>query len=107
MSPVARTKVRPRSAHSPRHNCVGTACSQNRDGASMSGIDISLTDRRREYILAEFRCAFVKAKLAQLDIEAAATALRNKIITIEEAVAMFWDSEAIHFLGLDLRGDAE
>jgi hypothetical protein len=59
---------------------------------------------RREYILAEFRCAVVKAKLAQLDIEATALALKCGIITAEQAVGLFWDSEGVSFLGLELSG---
>jgi hypothetical protein len=59
-------------------------------------------DHRREYILSEFRCAIAKAKLALLDLEAAALALRFNIVTPDQAVAMFWDSEAVHFLGLEL-----
>lgn len=61
---------------------------------------------RREYILAEFRCALIRAKLAQLDIEAVGSALKHNIISPEQAVAMFWGSEAIHFLGLELGGAA-
>jgi hypothetical protein len=67
--------------------------------------NVNLADRRREYLLAEFRCALIKAKLAQLDIEAVAIALKHKIVTPEQAVAMFWQSEAVHFLGLELAGD--
>jgi hypothetical protein len=59
-------------------------------------------DHRRAYILSEFRCAVAKAKLAQLDLEAAALALHFNIVTPDQAVAMFWDSEAVHFLGLEL-----
>jgi hypothetical protein len=59
---------------------------------------------RRDYILAEFRCALVRAKLAQLDVEAVALALTYGIITAEQAVGFFWDSEAIRFLGLELAG---
>jgi hypothetical protein len=59
---------------------------------------------RREYILAEFRCALARAKLAQLDIEATALALKHGIITAEQAVSLFWDSEATCFLGLELGG---
>lgn len=61
-------------------------------------------NRRRDYILAEFRCALIKAKLAQLDIEAAALALKYNLVTPEQAVELFWDSEAIQFIGLDLNG---
>jgi hypothetical protein len=57
---------------------------------------------RREYILAEFRCALIKARLAQCDIEAVGLALKHGIVTPEQAAAMFWESEAIHFLGLSL-----
>lgn len=59
---------------------------------------------RREYILAEFRCALIKARLAQLDIEATALALLHNIVTPEQAAAMFWDSDAIHFIGLEIQG---
>jgi hypothetical protein len=59
-------------------------------------------DNRREYILAEFRCALIKAKLAQLDIEAVALALKYNLVTPEQAAAMFWDSQAIQFVGLEL-----
>ncbi len=61
-------------------------------------------DARREYILAEFRCALLKAKLAQLDIEAVALALKFNIVTAEDAAAMFWDCDAIRFLGLEIGG---
>jgi len=59
-------------------------------------------DGRREYVLAEFRCALVRAKLAQLEIETIAIALKGSFVTAEEAVAMFWDSEPIAFLGLEM-----
>ena len=63
-------------------------------------------EARRTYVLAEFRCALVKAKLAQLDIEAIGLALKCNIVTAEQAVALFWDSEAVQFLGLELKGGA-
>lgn len=67
----------------------------------------AIDDGRREYILAEFRCALLKARLAQCDIEAVATALQLKIVSPEQAAEIFWDSPAIRFLGLKLRGDTE
>jgi hypothetical protein len=71
-----------------------------------TGDQITMIDARRDYVLAEFRCALMKAKLAVLDIEAVASALKYRIITPEQAVAFFWDSEAVHFLGLELKGAA-
>jgi hypothetical protein len=60
------------------------------------------TGRRKEYILAEFRCAVAKARLAEFDLEATIIALQFNLVTPEQAVEMFWDSEAIHFLGLEI-----
>lgn len=65
------------------------------------------SEHRRAYVLAEFRCALIKAKLAQLDIEAVASALTYNIISVEQAVALFWDSDAVHFLGLEVGGGVE
>jgi hypothetical protein len=62
---------------------------------------------RREYLIAEFRCALAKARLAQLDIEAVALALKANLVTPDQAVALFWDSEAIQFLGLQVTGEVE
>jgi hypothetical protein len=64
----------------------------------------STDEGKREYILAEFRCALAKAKLAARDIEAVGLALKNGVVTPEQAAAMFWDSEAIQFLGLNRFG---
>ena len=64
----------------------------------------SATDHngRREYILSELRCALIKARLAQCDIEAVAIALKSNVITPEQAAAMFWDCETVQFLGLEM-----
>ena len=57
---------------------------------------------RREYVLAELRCALLRAKLAALEIEAIATALRFGLVEPEQAVHWFWESHARQFLGIDL-----
>jgi hypothetical protein len=62
----------------------------------------TIDDGRRKYILAEFRCALIKARLAQCDIEAVAAALELRIVTPEQAAELFWDSPSIQFLGLKL-----
>jgi hypothetical protein len=72
----------------------------------MSDVKNNCTSGRRDYILAEFRCVLLKAKLAQHDIESVAIALELNIITPEQAASIFWDSEAIRFLGLRIGGDA-
>jgi hypothetical protein len=73
----------------------------------MNTLDLAaISNNRKEYVLAEFRCAIVKARLALLDLEAAALALKAGLVSPEQAVAMFWDSQAVQFLGLDLEAEA-
>jgi hypothetical protein len=62
-------------------------------------------DARREYVLAEFRCAAIKARLAEFEIQSVGLALKYRLISPEQAVTLFWDSEAIRFLGLELPGE--
>jgi hypothetical protein len=70
-------------------------------GVCMSARRFTIEDQN-EYVLAEFRCAVSKAKLAQYDIEAVALALKLRLVTAEQAVGMFWDSEAVRFVGIKL-----
>jgi hypothetical protein len=62
---------------------------------------------RRDYLLAEFRCALIRVKLAQYDIEAVACALKHNIVTPEEAIAMFFDADGVRLVGLELGGVAQ
>jgi hypothetical protein len=70
-------------------------------GVGMSARKFTIEDQN-EYVLAEFRCALIKTKLAQYDIEAVALALKLRLVTAEQAVGMFWDSEAVRFVGITL-----
>jgi hypothetical protein len=54
---------------------------------------------RREYLLAELRCAAARARLAVLDIEAVGIALKHNIINPEQAVYLLTDADAIGFVG--------
>jgi hypothetical protein len=64
----------------------------------------SADEARRDYVLAEFRCAVIKARLAELEIQSVGLALKYRLVSPEQAVELFWDSEAVQFLGLELRG---
>lgn len=61
---------------------------------------------RRHYVLAELRCASLRAQLAQLDIETAAIALAGNVVTAEQAVAMIEDSDAAFFVSVRQEGAA-
>lgn len=60
---------------------------------------------RRHYVLAELRCASLRAQLARLDIETAAIALAGDVVTPDQAIAMIEDTEAAWFVTLQ-QGDA-
>jgi hypothetical protein len=53
---------------------------------------------RREYLLAELRCAALRAKLWQHDIEAIGVALKGCLIEPEQAVALLDDCDALRLL---------
>jgi len=52
----------------------------------------------REYVLAELRCAHLRARLAQLDIEAAGIALRAHMIAPEVALEWLADADALKYV---------
>jgi hypothetical protein len=105
---MAWTAIYPWPAqHTHDHRVVLAAAADCGMGEPMNAEqDAVSAEARRDYVLAEFRCALIRAKLAQLDIEAAAVALKYKIVTPEQALVMFWESEGVQFLGLELKGSA-
>jgi hypothetical protein len=54
-----------------------------------------------EYLLAELRCAALRARLWQADIEAVGVALRGGLISPEQAVALLADCDCLHLLGTE------
>jgi hypothetical protein len=53
---------------------------------------------RREYILAELRCAYLRAQLQQADITAVAMALKAEWITPEQAVTALEECDAFQVI---------
>jgi len=60
---------------------------------------------RVDYLLAEFRCAVLRARLWQADIEAVGIALKGGLIHPEQALELLRDCDALHLVGTD-REDA-
>jgi hypothetical protein len=52
-----------------------------------------------DYLLAELRCASLRARLLQLDIEAIGIALKGGIIVPEQALALLDDVDALRIVG--------
>ncbi len=54
---------------------------------------------RVEYLLAELRCASLRARLAQADIEAVGLALKGGLISPDQAVLLLADADCLGFVG--------
>lgn len=64
-------------------------------------------NHKREYVLAELRCALIKARLAQVEIETAAVAFKHNLVTSEGVAAMLSDSDVVRFIGIEIGGGVE
>jgi hypothetical protein len=53
---------------------------------------------RADYVLAELRCAALRARLWQADIEAVGLALRHGLISADEAIEDLHDCGALHLV---------
>jgi hypothetical protein len=54
---------------------------------------------RHEYLLAELRCATLRARLWQADIEAVGLALKGALITPEQALELLHDCDVLRLVG--------
>jgi len=54
---------------------------------------------RVDYLLAELRCAAIRARLWQADIDAVGLALKVGLITPEQALGLLADCDALHHVG--------
>jgi hypothetical protein len=55
---------------------------------------------RREYLLAELRCAALRARLWHSDIEAVGIALKGGLISCDQAIDLLHDCDALHLVGV-------
>jgi len=53
---------------------------------------------RRDYLLAELRCAALRARLWQSDIEAVGLALKGGLIDADQALGLLADCDALHLV---------
>jgi hypothetical protein len=51
-----------------------------------------------EYLLAELRCASLRARLLQADIDAIGIALKSDLITTEEAIDLLHDCDLLRYI---------
>jgi hypothetical protein len=55
---------------------------------------------RRDYLLAELRCAALRARLWQADIEAVGLALKAGLVEPEQALELLHDCDALYLVGV-------
>ena len=67
------------------------------DGRHASSIN---SNSRREYLIAELRCAALRARLWQADIESVGVALKHEWISPEQALEALHDCDALRLVGL-------
>jgi hypothetical protein len=53
---------------------------------------------RREYLMAELRCASLRARLAQADIDAVGMALKSGLIEPEQALELLADCDCLQLI---------
>jgi len=68
-----------------------------RAAAHALGGDISGRDRR-SYLLQELRCASLRARLWQADIDAVGLALKGGLVTPDQALEMLADCDCLHLI---------
>lgn len=62
-------------------------------------------DKLRETLLAEFRRAVLRTKLAATDIETVGVALKHRLITVQQAMELLNAQDALDWLSLDRRDE--
>jgi hypothetical protein len=55
---------------------------------------------RVDYLVAELRCAALRARLWQADIEAVGMALKAGLVEPEQALELLADCDALHLVGI-------
>ena len=52
-----------------------------------------------DYLLAELRCAALRARILQADVEAIGIALNSGLVTPDQALALLHDVDALRYVG--------
>lgn len=53
----------------------------------------------KNYLLAEFRCAALRARILSADIEAIGLALKHNLVTADQALELLHEVDALRLLG--------
>jgi hypothetical protein len=61
---------------------------------------------RRDYLLAELRCASLRARLRQADIDAVGLALKGRLIEPEQAIELLADCDCLQLISPKAEGAA-
>jgi hypothetical protein len=67
--------------------------------AGLSGFDACIAGGFTDYLVAEMRCASLRARILAADIEAVGLALKGGIITPDQALTLLDDVDALRIVG--------
>jgi len=65
---------------------------------SAAGRDQTPGMNYHDYVLAELRCAVLRARLAQEDIKAVGMALKGGVINADQAIEILGDCDALQYI---------
>jgi hypothetical protein len=90
----------PTEAGARQRNCrAALEREPGKEGTDMDNVvEPSADSNRISYVLAELRCASLRARLAQHDIEAVGLALKGKLIGSEQAVELLADCDCLRLI---------
>jgi len=57
-----------------------------------------MTQSYTEYVLSELRCAALRTRLAQADIDAVGLALRGGLVTADQAIEILGDCDCLQYV---------
>jgi hypothetical protein len=58
-----------------------------------------ITPEFRDYLIAELRCAALRTRILQADIEAIGIALKGRLVTPDQALELLHDVDALRLVG--------
>jgi len=63
------------------------------------GQNAAVPDGFHDYLIAEIRCASLRARILQSEIDAIGIALKGGLITVEQALALLHDVDLLRYIG--------
>lgn len=88
-----------RSTNWQKYESVGST-PKGRDKESPNAVEqVTQTMNYDDYVLAELRCASLRARIMQSDLDAVGLALKHHLISADQAIALLHDVDVLRLVG--------